>query len=204
MIVKSYVQEICNRIKGKRVLDIGCCATTEQNLLKRHNEYKKTASEIIGVDYNMKLLQIAEERGAQNLHYLDVTDRDDVINFLDEYGTFDTIVCTDVIEHISNPGLFLDNLQLMLSEGGTVYLTTPNMRSTRWYSMFVRGNTKINPDHVCWYDHYTLSVLLKRYKFVIAETMYHSEERKDAKYLKIDYQEWMGRRLFVVIEREEI
>ena len=204
MIVDSYVKDICERIKGKKVLDIGCCASTEKNLLKRHNEYKKTAKEIIGIDYNKQLLKIAIEKGNKNLHCVDVTDGQTVNDFMLQFGKFDTIVCTDVIEHISNPGLFLDNLKKLLTDKGKVYLTTPNARSTRWYAMYVRNRIKINDDHVAWYDTFTLKVLLKRHGLKITKTMYHSAEGGDAQFLKLNHQDWMARRLYVIIEKENV
>ena len=201
MIVDSYVKDICKRIEGKKVLDLGCCASTAKNLLKRHNEYKKTAKEIIGVDYNRDLLKLANERGAKNLYELDVTQTQAVNEFILQFGTFDTIVCTDVIEHIANPGLFLENLKKFMSNGSKVYLTTPNARSTRWYAMYVRNQIKINADHVAWHDVFTLTVLLKRHGLKITKTMYHSAEVRDANFLKLNHQDWMARRLYVIIEK---
>jgi len=203
MIVKSYVKDLAQRIAGKNVLDIGCCAATEANLLKRHNEYKKTAKTIIGVDINKTLLNAAiTKKGAKNLHYLDMCDNVQVHKFAEQHGQFDTLVCTDVIEHVSNAGLFLDNIHKLMSKDGLLYITTPNMRSVRWFMMFVRNKVKINFDHVCWYDEFTLSVMLKRHGFKVNETLFHSEEIQDARQLKLPYKPWMCRRLYMIISKE--
>jgi len=203
MIVKSYVKDLANRITGKDVLDIGCCASTEAKLLKRHNEYKKTAKSIIGVDINKELLDIAKAKmGAQNIYHLDVCDDYQVEQFIHAHGRYNTVVCTDVIEHVSNAGLFLDNIREMMTDDGLLYITTPNMRSVRWFMMFVRNKVKINFDHVCWYDEFTLSVLLRRHGLKVKETLFHSEEIQDANQLKLPYKPWMCRRLYMIISKE--
>ena len=202
MIVDSYVKDICKEIKGKRVLDIGCCASTPKNLLKRHNMYKQAAKEIVGIDINKDLLKLAKERGAENLFYLDITDTYGAELFAQQYKPFNTIICTDVIEHISNSGFFLENLKKCMTDDGKIYLTTPNASSVRWMTMLLKNKLKINADHVCWYDRFTLGVLMKRHGLKITKTMYHSSEKHDAVFLNMDHQEWMARRLYVIIEKE--
>jgi len=202
MIVKSYVNDICDRVKGKRVLDVGCCATTAQNLLKRHNVFKEAATQIIGVDINRKLLALAQQRGAKNLYHYDMTMPSSGVDIVNKFGKFEKIICTDVVEHVGNITSFLNNLYFILADGGQLLITTPNMRSSRWYAMFVRNKVKINPDHVCWYDIFTLENILKRSKLKVVETLYHSPENHDAGFLKLVPQEWMARRLYVIVEKE--
>jgi 2-polyprenyl-3-methyl-5-hydroxy-6-metoxy-1,4-benzoquinol methylase len=72
--------------------------------------------------------------------------------------TFEVIVAGDVIEHMSNPGLFLDNCRRHLEPGGQLILTTPN---AKWPTVFLRPN----PTHALWHDHYTLRHLLERHHY---------------------------------------
>ena len=202
MLIKSYVEEINKRINGKRVLDIGCCASTSKNLLKRHMLYEKSAKEIIGIDYNKELIQEAKDRLDHTLYYCDLTNTKDVKNIIQKFGRFDTLICTDVIEHISNLGIFLDNIKLMLKDTGTLYLTTPNMRSPRWMEMCVKNKYKVNADHVCWFDIFTLKNLLKRANLKIIQTMYQAQETQSIRFFKFTPQDWMARRLLVVVEKE--
>lgn len=202
MLIKSYVEEISKRVKGKRVLDIGCCASYSKNLLKRHRMYRKASKEIVGIDYNKKLIAEAKERLNEYVYYCDLTNRDDVESIVERFGKFDTIICTDVIEHVSNLGLLLDNIKLMMTKKGQLHLTTPNMRSPRWMQMFVTRKVKVNPDHICWFDIFTLRNLLKRHKLKVVETMYHSLETGSISFLKLKPQDWMSRRIYVVVEKE--
>jgi len=202
VLIKSYVEEINKRIKGKRVLDIGCCASTSKNLLKRHRLYEKAAKEIIGIDYNKDLIKEAKDRLGYTLYYCDLTNFDDVKNIVEKFGKFDTIICTDVIEHISNLGIFLENVKYMLEENGQLHLTTPNMRSPRWMQMCIQNKYKVNTDHICWFDIFTLGNLLKRAKLKIVETMYQAQETQAIRFFKFKPKDWMARRLLVVVEKE--
>ncbi len=202
MLIKSYVEEINKKIKGKRVLDIGCCASTSQNLLKRHMLYERSAKEIIGIDCNKDLIEEAKTRLGYTIYYCDLTNQSDVENIIEQFGRFDTIICTDVIEHISNLGIFLDNIKLMLNDNGALYLTTPNMRSPRWMDMCINNKYKVNKDHICWFDIFTLGNLLKRVNLVITETMYQAQETQSIKFFKFKPKDWMARRLLVEVKKE--
>lgn len=201
MLIKSYVDEINKKIKGKRVLDIGCCASTSKNLLKRHMLYEKSAKEIIGIDYNKDLIAEAKSRLGYTIYYCDLTNQSDVETIIERFGRFDIIICTDVIEHISNLGIFLNNIKLMLNDEGVLYLTTPNMRSPRWMEMCIKNKYKVNKDHICWFDIFTLSNLLKRVNLVITETMYQAQETQSIKFFKFKSKDWMARRLLVEVKK---
>jgi len=202
MLIDSYVKEINKRIKGKRVLDVGCCASTSKNLLKRHFMYKKDAKEIIGIDYNTELITEARDRLNYEVHYCDLTNIDDVQSIHGKFGIFDTIICTDVIEHVGNLSSMLDNISYLMTDNGVLHLTTPNMRSPRWLNMFNKNNFKANKDHICWLEVFTLKNLLERSGLKIVETMYHHQEGGAISALKLlKSRPWMARRVYVVVEK---
>ena len=202
MLINSYMEEISKRIKGKRVLDLGCCASTSKNLLKRHFVYKKHAKEIVGVDYNKVLIEEAKERFDYEVHYCDLTDYEDVQKIFDKFGTFDTIICTDVIEHIGNLQNFIENLNSLMRENGELHLTTPNMRSPRWLNMFL-GNSKfqVNKDHICWFDTFTLTNLLRRAGLYIDETIYYSHDERALSKLRLQAKDWMATKIYAIIKK---
>lgn len=202
MLIDSYVDEISKRIKGKRILDVGCCASTSKNLLKRHFVYKKAAGEIVGIDYNKELIQEAKDRFDYNVEYCDLTNIDDSEKIVKKFGTFDVVICTDVIEHIGNLTNFLENLKLFLNEKGVIHITTPNMRSSRWINMFINGNIRINKDHVCWFDIFTLSNLLKRSGLKIVEEIYYAHDNQSLQNLKLRKRDWMASKLYVIAGKE--
>lgn len=69
----------------------------------------------------------------------------------------------DLIEHLSNPGLFLAACARTLASGGRLLITTPNV-----FNLFdiaqkvVRFEPVTNSDHTCYFNVRTLSQLLKK------------------------------------------
>mgnify|MGYP000552705285 CR=1 FL=1 len=86
---------------------------------------------------------------------------------------FDAIVAGDVIEHVNNPGLFLENCRKHLKAGGLLLITTPN---AKWWTVFYKPHI----EHVLWHDRFTLYTLLKRYGFeIIGFTFYPGNKRNE-------------------------
>lgn len=108
---------------------------------------------------------------------------------------FDSIWALDLIEHLSNQGLFLDCIHKHLKDNGYLIITTPNC-----YNLFniAEKITKYEPttnmQHTCYHNHRTIRQLLERHSFDIVEKAYvysleytHSESLKK-KFLNIVYK----------------
>jgi len=202
MLINSYVEEICKRIEGKNVLDVGCCASSSKNLLKRHFIYKKKAKSIVGCDYNKVLIKEAKERLKYEVLFCDFTNREDVQKIKDDFGLFDTLICTDVIEHVGNITNLLDNISYLMTDDAVLHLTTPNMRSPRWIHLANINKWNVNNDHVCWLEIFTLKILLKRSGLIVSEEMYHAQENAAIRALGLKPKPWMARRLYVTVKKE--
>jgi 2-polyprenyl-3-methyl-5-hydroxy-6-metoxy-1,4-benzoquinol methylase len=198
----DYVVDIQKRVKDKRVLDIGCLATTEHNILLRHKEYRKYTKEMVGVDYNKDYLKMCE--GEKNLYYLDITNTKEVNIFIEKFGTFSHIICTDIIEHIGNLTLFLDNVYKLLNKNGNLYITTPNALCPDLWCRSIDndGNSKANPDHICFFDIRTLTALLNRSKLKVKEVMFQGVGDKNLKRLNLKLAPWMGKRIYIIATKE--
>lgn len=76
---------------------------------------------------------------------------------------FTVIIALDLIEHIPNPGLFLERVERHLAPGGRLILSTPNA-----FNLFViagkfsRIEPPVNRDHVAYYNRPTIQVLLAK------------------------------------------
>lgn len=169
--IDGYVEEIGKRIKDTKVLDIGCLATYEKNELKRHKKYKQYTNKIIGIDIKDSIHDYIRD-GHDNLLYSDITKSEHVDEIIENFGRFDQIVATDIIEHIDNHRDFLRNCYRLLRPNGLVHITTPNMRSIFWNNKF-----DINRDHVCWFDIITLETLLNRYDFSVVNYFYSNKKK---------------------------
>lgn len=80
---------------------------------------------------------------------------------------FDVIFGSHLIEHLTEPGAFLETASRLLRPGGLVVLVTPNIKSllarvsgSRWVSFKI-------PEHVSYYDPATITTLLTRGNFTV-------------------------------------
>lgn len=81
---------------------------------------------------------------------------------------FDVIFAGDLIEHLSNPGLFLESCKKNLKEGGRILITTPNCFNLfNFSSKITKREPLSNPDHTCYFNITTLSQLFKKNGFFI-------------------------------------
>jgi SAM-dependent methyltransferase len=74
---------------------------------------------------------------------------------------YDTILCFEVLEHLFNPLLFLEQLKMMLNENGVIYVSTPYH-----YPQFLKTSRhyhEIPSDRILWlFDAAKLKVLDKK------------------------------------------
>jgi 2-polyprenyl-3-methyl-5-hydroxy-6-metoxy-1,4-benzoquinol methylase len=154
-------------ISGKRVLDIGSLGQSAEYCLWRF--LAKYSASLTGVDLPdaeqtaREVLQI-EVNGLR--HKYDPRIIYGNMENLDLGETFDVAVAGDVIEHVSNQGLFLDNIRRHLKPAGQLILTTPN---AKWPTVFLRPNAT----HVLWHDAFTLRQLLGRHGFTLETLRYY-------------------------------
>lgn len=77
--------------------------------------------------------------------------------------SFDVVFAGDLIEHLSNPGLFLERVLAQLRSGGKLILTTPNA-----FNLFniaeklTKREPTVNPDHTFYFNSKTLLKLLEK------------------------------------------
>jgi hypothetical protein len=58
-------------------------------------------------------------------------------------------------------------------------------------------------DHICWYELATLKEALSRSGFKVDEAFHCTQgpDRKAAQQLGVDWQDWMGFKLYVVVRK---
>ena len=94
---------------------------------------------------------------------------------------FDVIIAGELIEHLDNPGLFLQRVKSHLEEDGLLILTTPNPfalgNAFIPIKLLLGGDYSVNKEHKCWYCLKTLRQLLEKYGFKIIEQRTISRDR---------------------------
>jgi ubiquinone/menaquinone biosynthesis C-methylase UbiE len=165
--------------KGKRVLHLGCTNSpyTELSIANGsilHLELESVAGELYGFDYDRKSIDILKACGSKNIYFADLEHLEDV----DLEMTFDVIIAGEIIEHLSNPGLFLKGIQRFMSPETMLVITTINaycaMRFfhyglTRRYGR----NEPVHPDHVAYYSYSTLNLMIKRHDLDVVKFMFY-------------------------------
>jgi 2-polyprenyl-3-methyl-5-hydroxy-6-metoxy-1,4-benzoquinol methylase len=101
MKVEDRLRWIVRQCRRKNVLDVGCVgeATQYNHPEWLHGLIRKHAKSILGIDYNMEGIKRLQKAG-YNVKFSDAE------NF-SLSCKFDIIVASELIEHLSNPGLFL-------------------------------------------------------------------------------------------------
>jgi 2-polyprenyl-3-methyl-5-hydroxy-6-metoxy-1,4-benzoquinol methylase len=111
-------------VKGQ-VLDIACGSGYGTFMIAK--SCKKVTDQIIGVDVDSDTIQYAKK--TYN-HPLIRYQTEDAISpeLPKKIGTFDTILSFETIEHVTNDQQFMANVLNMLKPGGTLVLSTMNIK----------------------------------------------------------------------------
>ena len=156
------------------ILDIGCVQHSAKKENRGdhwlHGELQDYANSVIGLDYLEEEVKKLDEKG-YNVVCANAED-------FDLGRTFDTIVAGELIEHLSNPGQFLDCVYEHLRPGGRLLLTTPNpWYIRRFFEALLLGEVHVNPEHTCWFDERTLTEILSRQGLRLKSFQYASAPR---------------------------
>ena len=165
--------------EGKKVLHLGCTnypytKDSIENEMLLHFELEKVARELYGFDFDQEGLDILAASGGKNLYRADLQKLDEVV--LDE--TFDVIIAGEMIEHLSNPGLFLQGIRRFMNPETELVITTINAYcALRFviYGLLGKGgaNEPVHPDHVAYYSYKTLSLILSREEIAVKKFYFY-------------------------------
>jgi SAM-dependent methyltransferase len=172
----DFIREVC---KGKKVLHLGCTnypytqeAIDSDMLL--HFELEKISDKVYGFDYDQAGLDILAGHGTTDLYRADLEKLEDV-----EFNeTFDVIIAGEMIEHLNNPGLFLEGIKRFMNDKTLLVITTINAYcGMRFWIYGLRGKKgsvePVHPDHVAYYSYSTLSLLLARHDLQTETFMFY-------------------------------
>jgi len=182
--VLSYISPY---VKNKSVFDIGCVEHDVKNIHKGriwvHDYLVDVAKEVVGLDYLKNAVDELNKKG-YNIVYQNAESIK-----LDK--KFDVVFAGEIIEHLSNPGMFLDSIKNCLKTNSLLILTTPNAFSINRFVriLFLKtNNPECNSEHVLYHSPQTLTQLLSRHNYKIKEISYaHYPNKKPSLKNKIVY-----------------
>lgn len=148
---------ILSKCEGKVVLDIGCAGPF-------HKKVEEVAKETWGID----------RVDVDTPHFFKADLNREPIPF-PVNGKFDLILCGEILEHLSNPGFFLDGLK---GASCPIILSVPNAYCSYAIPYVKKGQENVNKEHVAWYSWKTLKTLVERHGFEVQE-FYWSDSRPE-------------------------
>ena len=121
---RKYFYEFIEEDKDAFVLDCGCW--DGKNTLK----YGKKAGtkNLYGIELEKNKAEIAGKKGINT----QASDLNSKFPFPNNF--FDVVLANHVIEHLSNPAFFVNEIHRVLKKGGYAVIGTPNLAS--WHNIF--------------------------------------------------------------------
>ena len=153
--------------KSIKILDIGCGAGDLLLMIKEAGFLN-----IEGLDYSLQAQKFAQSRGLK-VTLGDLEQETPKFNY-----KFDVVVCADTLEHVFDPGKFLERIKPLLTNRGKLILTVPN---AGWYLngfllTFFPRFLRLSPAFGVWthcnqFTVYTLNKLLTASGFRTQKTL---------------------------------
>lgn len=150
--------------RGKDCLD--CGAADHNAFLEKqasgkwlHAKIAEAARSCLGVDLLEERVREINATGRYNFKTCNV----ERMEFDSE---FDVVVAGELIEHLFNPGLFLDGAWRALRPDGRLVLSTPNALSfTSFLKALVFNKERMHPEHTAMFSPQALTFLVSRHGF---------------------------------------
>jgi 2-polyprenyl-3-methyl-5-hydroxy-6-metoxy-1,4-benzoquinol methylase len=169
-LLESRDKWLAEKARGRRVLHLGCTdAPFTQERLQQgtavHCALEEAAAEITGVDIDVKGLQLLKRHCPRSMFVrwnVEELPPRELAN-----QRFDIIICADMIEHVSNPGLMMANIRDLLMPDGEFIITTINAFAFKPFARALFKREAVHPDHIVYYSFATLKHLCERYNYVI-------------------------------------
>ena len=142
----KYLLQLCS---NKRVLHLGFVDTGLLNeRLERgewfHQKLCDVASDVVGIDISAEGVNIAKSKGFDQVFIGDV-EKLSHINFPQK--KYDVILVADIIEHLTNFGDFLSELNKIVSNDTIIIISTPNALNLRSIIYPIARIEKVHPGH---------------------------------------------------------
>jgi len=149
-----YMKELHKRnVTGGKLLEIGCGFGFLLDEAKNYFDYR------IGTDFSSEAVSHAKKY-ADNVYCggLEAIPSDTSTKF-------DCVISFSVLEHVYNPNTFIQEIQNYMAPNGSLVVSTPFIGGM-WYKILgKKWSFFIPPEHVCLYNHNSISQLLKQNGF---------------------------------------
>lgn len=161
---------IVDKCRGKNVLHLGC---VDEGFTKKriedgtllHSKLENAASDLWGVDISEDGVEMLKEQGFENLIVGDIEKVEEIKGLGDK--KFDIILVSEVLEHLNNPGLFLQGIKNIFTDDTLMIVTVPNGLNFFEFSQNLKGYEHVHPDHNFWFSYKTIVTLMEKNGYII-------------------------------------
>jgi 2-polyprenyl-3-methyl-5-hydroxy-6-metoxy-1,4-benzoquinol methylase len=152
---RARIKRLMRLARGARFLDVGCnygfaVAAAHDLGLDAH-----------GIDVDSAAIASNQKRYADkgSFTYCSVED------YAASGAKADMIYTSEVIEHVPDPNSFVASMAKILTDGGVLYLTTPDASHWRVPKTFAQWDQVIPPEHVTYFTRKGMQELLSKHGF---------------------------------------
>lgn len=111
---------LLNNVSGLRVLDVGCGVGGACLALAKH------ANHVVGIEINPLAMPLARLNAKKMKGGVVDFILASGLNMPFKEGSFNLVICNDVLEHVDDKKRLLEEINLVLADKGYLFLTTPN------------------------------------------------------------------------------
>ena len=170
---------------GSKVLHIGC--TNSPNTYKRWesgtllhkilcDKAVRMGAKVIGIDIDDEGIEFLKQKMPnEEIFNIDAHCLSEKL----EERSFDLIIAGDVIEHLPNPGLFLDSCAQVLVPDGRIIITTTNAFGIVRFVKALLFHEAVHDEHTAYFSHKVLSRLFKMSGLCVDSLGYYKCEPLD-------------------------
>lgn len=153
---------LVNCLKNRSVIHIGACDAphTEEKIrdnLWLHSDLSEECEKVKGFDIASEYVKYANNLGYENIEKLDLFEAN-----TDYFHGFDYVLFSETIEHLENPGKFIEQISLLMDSNQVLIITTPNTFFIKNFWRGIRGLEVNHSDHMCAFTFQTLSQLVEK------------------------------------------
>lgn len=157
LLAENKYRLYSDKLKKKNfsILEIGCGSAHQ------YDKFEALGANYLGIDINQAMVEDAQNNNF-NVKCVDFFD-------FDVENKFDVILFSQVLEHITQPNLFIKKVFDSLNDNGILHVDVPNDNSLSGLMSLMRNNNKnrykgiIYPEHCFSYNKQSLEYLLKIY-----------------------------------------
>jgi len=183
-VVWNRAEYLSALARGKSVLHIGCTdyPITEERIARGqllHAKLQETAQCLLGIDISKEGLESLRTHGYSNVVEMDA-------EALCVDRQFELIMAGDTLEHISNPGMFVQGAAKVLTPDGELIVAVPSAFSFNVLRLWLKDVELTHKDHIAFHSPKTLAELCGRYGLVptaLAFTVQPPDEGEGALFL---------------------